>query len=508
MAVMAESLKMPQLTEVIDGLPDISGWEAEVLSIVQNNKPVFLPTTNIALDQLSAAFAIALHMHQPTIPAGPHGELISNLQYMFEHPNEGDNHDAGPFANCYRRMGVIIPELVDQGCSPRVMLDYSGTLLWGLRQMGRGDILDDLKRITCDPKYQPYVEWLGTMWGHAVVPSTPIPDIKLHMLAWQHNFAAIFGWDALSRVKGFSPPEMGLPNHPDTLYEYVKALKECGFRWLLVQEHTVETPSGQSIQNKYVPHRLVARNARGEMLSITALIKTQGSDTKLVAQMQPFYEAKGLSRQNLSGVSVPPLVTQIGDGENGGVMMNEFPDAYRRAWHEIRQQGNSRVVGVNGTEYLELIEAAGCKPDTYPPCQPVGQHLVWEKVGQGRITPESLERAIQEIKRTNSNFHMDGGSWTNDRSWVRGYENVLQPMNRLSALFHEKIDPLLRNGNKPAKATKPSAEPSTRQHRYRNALLHTLLLESSDFRYWGQGAWTDFAREIYRRGEAILHSDF
>ena len=116
------------------------------------------------------------------------------------------------------------------------MLDYSGNLLWGLQQMGRNDVIDNLKKITCEPQYQPYVEWLGTMWSHAVVPSTPIPDIKLHIQAWQHYFAAMFGYDALKRVKGFSPPEMHLPNHPDTLYEYIKALKECGYRWLLVQE--------------------------------------------------------------------------------------------------------------------------------------------------------------------------------------------------------------------------------------------------------------------------------
>jgi hypothetical protein len=54
-----------------------------------------------------------------------------------------------------------------------------------------------------------------------------------------------------------------------------------------------------------------------------AVVKTQGSDTKLVGQMQPYYEAKGLSRLELAGRSVPPLVTQIADGENGGVMVNE-----------------------------------------------------------------------------------------------------------------------------------------------------------------------------------------
>lgn len=498
MPVSMDQTKLSPLPELIDGLPNIAGSENEVLEVVRSDNRVFVPGTNIDQRQISAAFAIALHMHQPAIPAGHDGQIISNLLYMFEHPNEGDNHDAGPFANCYKRMGDIIPEQVNQGLNPRIMLDYSGTLLWGLRQMGRGDILDTLKRITCDPQYRRYAEWLGTMWGHAVVPSTPIPDIKLHILAWQQHFAAIFGWDALARVKGFSPPEMALPNHPDTLFEYVKALKECGYRWLLVQEHSVETASGQNLGYKHVPHRLVARNSRGETLAITALIKTQGSDTKLVAQMQPYYEAKTLSRQNLGGVSIPPLVTQIGDGENGGVMMNEFPPAFWKAWQEMAQAGGGTrgVVGLTGTEYLELLEAAGCDPDKFPVCQPVGQHQLWERLPSKGVTSVVVEQTIKKLQQENSRFHMEGSSWTNDRSWVKGYENVLTPMNQLSALFHEKIDPLMRQ------------EGFAKQARYRQALLYNLLLESSDFRYWGQGAWTNHAREIFRRGENFLRTEF
>ena len=61
------------------------------------------------------------------------------------------------------------------------------------------------------------------------------------------------------------------------------------------------------------------------------MVKTQGSDTKLVGQLQPYYEAKGLSRLELAGRSVPPLVTQVADGENGGVMMNEFPPSTSRS---------------------------------------------------------------------------------------------------------------------------------------------------------------------------------
>lgn len=481
------------------GLPNICGWEAEIQAIVQHSDPIFLPTTNLRLEDLTAGFACALHMHQPTIPAGANGQLISNLQQMFEHPHDGDNHNAGVFAGCYGRMGEFIPQLVAEGCNPRIMLDYSGNLLWGLAQMNREDVLHNLKRITCESQYQPYVEWLGTMWSHAVVPSTPIPDLKLQIQAWQQYFAAMFGEPALRRVKGFSPPEMHLPNHPDTLYEYIKALKECGYRWLMVQEHSVETLEGTGLPHdqKYLPNRLIARNSQGETIAITALIKTQGSDTKLVGQMQPYYEAKSRGRQPLGHTTVPSLVTQIADGENGGVMMNEFPQAFFKAWSEVQQQGGGRsgVVGLNGTEYLELLDAAGVTVEDYPICQAVQQHKIWQRVNPDQATPEAVAGAIAELQQTDHQFHLEGASWTNHLSWVQGYENVLEPMSQLSALFHAKYDPLVQQD-----------AAVTRRSDYQEALLYNLLLQTSCFRYWGQGAWTDYARELYRRGEALLAS--
>ncbi|WP_346290382.1 glycosyl hydrolase family 57 [Sphaerothrix gracilis] len=497
MIAQAPNTQLPQLDEIRNGLPNICGWETAIAEITNHNDPVFLPVTNLDLNQITAGFACALHMHQPTIPAGQAGQLICNLQHMFEHPHDGDNHNASVFAECYSRMGDFIPQIVSNGGNPRIMLDYSGNLLWGLRQMGRDDVLDNLKRITCDPQYVPYVEWLGTLWSHAVVPSTPIPDIKLHIQAWQQHFAAIFGYEALRRVKGFSPPEMHLPNHPDTLFEYVKALKDCGYRWLLVQEHSVERLDGTGLwhEHKYIPNRLVARNSQGETIEITVLIKTQGSDTKLVAQMQPYHEAKGRSRQMIGDVSVPSCVSQIADGENGGVMMNEFPRDFQPVWSEIKDNGRSTagVVGLNGTEYIELIEAAGVSPDDYPACQAVHQHQIWQRVNPDSATPEAVQAAIEELQASDHSFSMDGASWTNDLSWVSGYENVLGPMTQLSAWFHQKYDRLVQ------------ADPSvTQQADYQAALLHVLLLETSCFRYWGQGAWTDYANEIYRRGEAIV----
>ena len=476
-------------------LPPIAGREAEILALVQQQQPVFLPTTNLRLEQLRSGFACALHMHQPTIPAGANGDLISHLQYMVEHPGEGDNHNAEAFAHCYRRLADIIPQLLAEGANPRIMLDYSGNLLWGFQQMGRQDIIEALQRLACDPALQPHVEWLGTFWSHAVAPSTPIPDLKLQILAWQHHFAAMFGDAALQRVKGFSPPEMHLPNHPDTLYEFIKALRECGYRWLLVQEHSVENPDGSALSQdqKLGPNQLVARSSSGEVASITALIKTQGSDTKLVGQMQPYYEALGRGPIPLGGKSVPALVSQIADGENGGVMMNEFPQAFIQAHQRIAAEGSGAgTVAINGSEYLELLEAAGVSASDFAPIQAVQQNKLWQRVGEPS-SPQAVVAAIAELQANDPSFSMAGASWTNNLSWVEGYANVLEPMTSLSAAFHQHFDPLV------------AADPAVTQTQpYQQALLHLLLLETSCFRYWGQGVWTDYASEIHRRGVVNL----
>lgn len=475
------------MSDIVDGLPDIYAGENEFN--LRRKKKLYSGCSNVDFKKVRSSFGIALHMHQPTIPAGDgdlrHASLVSNLQNMYENEGIGDNHNAQVFFWCYQRLSEIIPNLVKEGKSPRVMLDYSGNLLWGLRQINGGQALENLKKITCDKFYYPYVEWLGTMWSHAVVTSTPVPDIKLHMSAFRHHFASIFGKEAEERIKGFSAPEMHLPIHPDVCYEYVKALKECGYEWLMVQEHTIENLNGLGVRNPHLPHRLVAKNSLGQTQEITVLIKTQGSDTKLVAQMQPLSEAQGLSRQQYCGKSVPPFVCQIGDGENGGVMMNEFPPMYIRSIQSISTEG---TVALNGSEYLEFLESEGISPSDFTSVQPVSQHRIWERVR--KFEPQAVNKAIEELQKIDSSFSLDKGSWTNDRNWVKGYDQVLDPVNQLSVAFHEKFD------------QKDTRLEMSRQ--YQEALLYLLLSQTSCFRYWGQGIWTDYARELCRRGMEVI----
>jgi hypothetical protein len=274
---------------------------------------------------------------------------------------------------------------------------------------------------------------------------------------------------------------MDLPVHPDVCFAYVRALRACGYRWLMVQEHTVESPDGTPLRQPHLPHRLVARSSEGETESITVLVKTQGSDTKLVGQMQPLGEARSLDRQRLGGHLVPPYALQIGDGENGGVMMNEFPGAYERAFDQLDAGG---VVAMNGTEYLEALAALGVDERALPPVQPVSQHRIWEEVGAPG--PAAADRAIARLRERDPSFKLDRASWTNDRSWVEGYSDVMDPVLRLSARFHERWD--------------HAGDDARGEPAYRLALLHLLLSQTSCFRYWGHGFWTDTAQEICRRG--------
>ncbi len=483
---------METLAEMVEGLPNICGAEQEIEAAARRSRADAKASAR-DLGPVRSAAAVALHMHQPLIPAGGPdlrtAPIISNLQYMMEHPGIGDNHNAPVFHWCYKRMGEFIPRLIAEGQQPRVMLDYSGTLLYGLRKMGLHDVFECLQRITCDPAFWPAVEWLGSAWGHAVAPSTPVQDFRLHVKAWRHHFAAIFGTEALSRVRGFSPAEMALPNHPDVAHEFVRTLLDCGYQWVLVQEHSVEQPSGNAPQQKHLPHRLVCRNWNGQSAEIIAIIKTQGSDTKLVGQMQPYYEAKSLSRWNLAGKSVPPLVTQIADGENGGVMMNEFPPKYFEVVHE---SSRSDTPLLNVSEYLQGLFAMGIDQQDFPVVQPLFQKRIWDRM-DGAKGAESLDQAIAELRRQDSRFHVEGGSWTNDISWVRGYDSLLGPIERVSSLFYEKV-------------LKPGVDPA--DPRYRNALFHLLISQTSCYRYWGQGIWVDYGREICRRATEILTSDF
>jgi hypothetical protein len=66
-------------------------------------------------------------------------------------------------------------------------------------------------------------------------------------------------------------------------------------------------------------------------------------------------------------------------------------------------------------------------------------------------------------------------------------------MEQASALFNQKA---------------LNAGVSTADPRFRKALYYLLLSQTSCYRYWGEGQWTDYGRELCRRAIEILNKDF
>jgi hypothetical protein len=157
---------MDQLTEYVDGLPNISGSESLIDETLRSHgrAPVFwrdgtgdpFAVVGSACPIALHKHPIALHKHQPVSPAGGEdlrsARRIGNLQYMEEHPDVGDNHNAPVF---------------------------------------RG----------CDPDYRWAVGWLGCPWGHCVALSMPVQGVRLHVRAWQHRCVEMFGLAAFGRVE-------------------------------------------------------------------------------------------------------------------------------------------------------------------------------------------------------------------------------------------------------------------------------------------------------------------
>src|SRR5205823_731963 len=142
------------------------------------------------------------------------------------------------------------------------------------------------------------------------------------------------------------------------------------------------------------------------------------------------------------------------------------------------------------------LESIGIRENDFPAIQPILQKRIWDRLG-ALPTPSKpssaveLEKVLDQLRKEDQRFNMEGGSWTNNISWVRGYGDVLGPIEQTSAFFAEKTA-----GVRPP------------EHRYRNALFHLLTTQTSCYRYWGAGIWTDYAREVCRSANDILDFDF
>jgi hypothetical protein len=202
--------------------------------------------------------------------------------------------------------------------------------------------------------------------------------------------------------------------------------------------------------------------------------------------MQPWYEATSLPHATIKGISVPPIVSQIADGENGGVMMHEFPPKFTEV---AKLATGASTPLMNGTEYLEHLAAIGITERDLPILQPTKQKQLWTRFTPGKNNAQQLASTIAELARADHSFHMEGGSWTSNISWVRDYDRLLLPMDKVSSLFYERV----------LKPKLPTSDP-----RYNEALFLLLNAQTSCFRYWGEGVWVDYGVEFCSRLEKML----
>jgi hypothetical protein len=115
--------------------------------------------------------------------------------------------------------------------------------------------------------------------------------------------------------------------------------------------------------------------------------------------------------------------------------------------------------------------------------QPLFQHRVWERFEPGE-GPERLAAVIGELRAGDNRFSLEDGSWTNDISWMRGYGNVLTPMERASALFGKH---LLASGV-------PASDP-----RYRRALFYLLAVKPAATATGARASGRIYGAELARR---------
>src|SRR5437763_16220858 len=138
----------------------------------------------------------------------------------------------------------------------------------------------------------------------------------------------------------------------------------------------------------------------------------------------------------------------------------------------MREASDSDTVPASVTEYLEYLDSIGIKEEDLPAVQPILQKRIWDRLGP-RSSAEKLENVLEQLRKEDHRFHVEGGSWTNNISWVRGYGDVLGPIEQTSARF----------------AVKTAGGPTT-THRYRKSFIHILSIYTSCYLYWFVGVLT------------------
>ena len=177
------------------------------------------------------------------------------------------------------------------------MLEYSGTLLHGLRQMGLRRRVRRLRRdhlrSALPPRRRVARRALGPR-GRAVDAGAGLPPARRAPGSiTSPASSASRRWPACAASRRRRWRCRTIPTSPTSSSRRCATAATAGC-WCRSTRSSSRNGDGAGAAAPAAPAGLP--NSAGETASIIAIIKTQGSDTKLVAQMQPYYEAKGLSR--------------------------------------------------------------------------------------------------------------------------------------------------------------------------------------------------------------------
>lgn len=413
-----------------------------------------------------AVFVPWLHMHQPPIwvGTGENARLMGNLEKMLNgEENSEERWNAQWFAQAYKNPAKFVEQLACEGHAPRIMLDYSGVLLEEMAQLSGngtfanlnvnseaiGDVIELFRYVLTE--YPQAIEFAGTAYSHCYFPATPERDHEAQIVAWRRVFADLFGEAALSRVRGFWLPEMGMLGDSGEALRFIRLLKRCGYEWLILPRTALIHPEGWSvpaIENQVHSLRVESGGEQEEILCVVR-------DTEMGIRQQSGHNADGCINDvryrgqvfKAEGKALPPLVVPTSDGENGNVMMFEyFPNTFAPLFRNA--QNYPEIAFMTVSEYIDRF------------------------VSQG---------ATNQLR-----LNTTGGSWIGGHhSWLEGDERqqILREIEQLSQDY---------------------AQLKARGYDNAEAARSLLLCETSCFVYWNSPFWFEQGKQMIAWAKSLI----
>jgi hypothetical protein len=173
-------------------------------------------------------------------------------------------------------------------------------------------------------------------------------------MQWRKVFADLFGEKALTKVRGFWPPEMGMTGDPAEALRFIRLLKKCGYEWIILPRSAIEHPENWSVPALENRVYWLTVESQGETEQILCVIR----DTDMGIRQQSGQNVDGCINdiryrgKELQSEKIPPLIVPTSDGENGNVMMFEY---FRNSYAPLFRNSQSwqDIAFMNVSEYID-----------------------------------------------------------------------------------------------------------------------------------------------------------